>query len=128
MLARYDGNGVVAGSYTTSSVMNFSVSEKKTLEEALAGSSSVTSARDALIAGQPDKDTDLGRTFCQKVASEADSLGLAPMDAGIATWAALKNLALPATKMTNAVTGCNDVEHFQEIAQAASASGVRSGH
>jgi hypothetical protein len=109
---------VVPGSFTASSVMNFSVAEQKTLREALAGSSSVTAARDALIAA-PDEARDFGRTFCRTVASEADSLGLAPVDAGIATWAALTDLALTDTKMASALSGCNGIEHFGRIAAAA---------
>lgn len=127
MLARYNSNGVIAGSYTASSVMNFTVADKKTLKEALAGSSSVTTARDALIAAGNNAATDPARVFCRTVASEADSLGLAPVDVGIVAWAALTDLALPQTKMTNALAGCNDVEHFQEVAIAASPGAVRSG-
>jgi len=128
MLARYNGSGgVIPGSYTASSVMNFSVADKKTLKEALAGSSSVTTARDALIAAGNKAATDPARVFCRTVASEADSLGLAPLDVGIVTWAALTDLALPKEKMTSAEAGCNEVENFAEIAVAAPSSSFRQG-
>ncbi len=127
MLARYNGSGVIPGSYTASSVMNFSVADKKTLKEALAGSSSVTTARDALIGADNKAATNPARVFCRTVASEADSLGLAPLDVGIVTWAALTDLALPQEKMTSAEAGCNEVENFAEIATAAPSSNIRQG-
>jgi len=112
MLGRKEAGSFVPGSYTASSVMNFGVAEGKTLREAFAGSSSVTAARDALIAAPSDKSKQPGRVFCRTIASEADGLGLSPMDVGIATWAALTDLALPDDKMAKALEGCSGVENF----------------
>lgn len=112
LLGVHNQNALVPGSYTASSVMNFSVSEEKTLKEALAGSSSVTAARDALITAKGEEATDAGRTFCRTIALETDALGLAPLDVGIATWAALTDLALPETEMGHALTACSKVENF----------------
>ena len=46
------------------------------------------------------------------MATEADGLGLSPIDVGIATWAALTDLALPDDKMEKAVEGCSGIENF----------------
>lgn len=100
------------GSYTTAAVMNFYVSDDKTLREALAGSSSVTTARDALIKATVAGATDAGRSFCRVVASESDSLGLAPLDVGAAVWAALNDLALADDKARTARAGCAGIEYF----------------
>ncbi|HKC03312.1 MAG TPA: hypothetical protein VKC17_08420 [Sphingomicrobium sp.] len=122
MLAKVDDAGqVVPGSFTSATVMNFGVAENKTLGEALAGSSDIIAARDSLVGAEVGDSTDSGRVFCRAVQREAERLELAPIDAGLAAWAALADLALPDAKMTNAMAGCNRIEHFRAVAVASSA-------
>lgn len=120
MLAKVDDRGMIAaGSFTSATIMNFGVADNKTLGETLAGSSSVVAARDALVASADGAAADPARVYCRAVQREAESLGLAPIDAALAAWAAVADLALSDTKMSNAMTGCNRIEHFHAVVAAA---------
>ena len=123
MLAKVnDGGGPVPGSFTAATIMNFGVADDKTLGEALAGSSSVVAAHDALVAASEGDAADPARVFCRAVQREAEKLDLAPLDSALAAWAALADLALPDAKMDNAVAGCSRIEHFRSVATASAAA------
>ena len=98
-------------------VLNYLVDEKKTLREALAGSKSVSAMRDALAAAKVVKGDakaveDAARTLCRTVTAEAEALGLAPVDAGAAAWAYVRDMALDGTKQGAADRGCAGVQHY----------------
>jgi hypothetical protein len=121
MLAKVnDGGMIAAGSFTSATIMNFGVADNKTLGETLAGSSSVVAARDALVSAADTDAADPARVFCRSVQKEAESIGLAPIDAALAAWAAVADLALSDVKMSNANKGCDRIEHFQAVVAASS--------
>lgn len=129
MMARVtEGGKPIPGSFTAATVMNFSIAEDKTLGEALAGSSSVATARDAVIGATHGKEAGPARVFCRAVQREAEGLWLAPLDAALAAWAALADLALPDEKMASAVEGCSPIEHFRDVADASEAALARSNN
>lgn len=78
---------------SASAILNFLVQDQKTLRELLAGTASVTAARDAVIKAPKDKEK--ATALCRAVSSEADRVGLTPMDASATAWAYVKDMALP---------------------------------
>ncbi|HVF38247.1 MAG TPA: hypothetical protein VNA29_09940 [Sphingomicrobium sp.] len=98
---------------SVASVLNYLVDDKKTIRESLAASKSLASSRDALVAAtKPDDVTNKARTLCRAVASEAEALGLTPVDVGAVAWAYLADLALEPSKNSAAESGCSVVELY----------------
>ncbi len=101
---------------SAASILNFLVDDKKTIRESLAGSKGLTGARDLLVAAAKDQDViDKARTLCRAIVAEAETVGLAPVDAGAVAWAYLADLAFSAPKYGNARKGCSEVEHFPHV-------------
>jgi hypothetical protein len=106
------GDRISRKTVTSAAILNYLVDDKKTLREALAGVKSLVTARDALVKADNAGAIDSARSLCRVVAAEAQSLGLAPVDAGATAWAYLMDLAFTATKTVEAEKGCSDVEFY----------------
>jgi len=106
------GGRINRNTVTSAAILNYLVDDKKTLREALAGVKSLVSARDALVKADKAGAVDSARSLCRTVAAEAQSLGLAPIDAAATAWAYLIDVALSTEKAAEAEKGCSEVELY----------------
>lgn len=117
---RYEGSIFAASSGTAdgpsvpavASVLNFQVADNKTVRETLAGDSSVTDARDAVLVATKETAGDLSRKLCRAVASKADTLGFSPKDVNWVVVAYLQDMALPTDIGGRARAGCGFAPSF----------------
>lgn len=99
-------------------IMNFRVSDDKTLKAALTASNNVQTARDALLKSKKDADvSDAALTLCRATAAEADAQGFSNADVGRIVWAYLSDLALPTQSRADAFTACAQVDHWPSSAE-----------
>ncbi|HEX5257304.1 MAG TPA: hypothetical protein VFW35_00825 [Sphingomicrobium sp.] len=99
-------------------IMNFRVSDDKTLKSALTASNNVQTARDALLKSKKGADvSDAALTLCRAIAAEADAQGFSNADVGRVVWAYLSDLALPTQSRSDAFTACAQVDHWPSSAE-----------
>lgn len=97
---------------SVATVLNYLVAATTTVRKSLAASKSLGATRDALVAAKGNEVTDKARTLCRAVASEAEELGLTPVDVGTVVWAYLADLAFDKDKYSAAESGCGEVELY----------------
>ena len=94
-------------------IMNFRVSDDKTLRAALTASNNVQTARDTLLKSKDGTSvSDAALTLCRATEAEADAEGFSNADVGRVVWAYLSDLALPNDKRGDATTACSQLDHW----------------
>jgi hypothetical protein len=117
-------SGEEMSDYSAASILNFRVSDDKTLKESVTADSSVQQARDALLsAGEGQPTTDAAWAMCRAAGLRIDSLGFSAADTARGVWAYLTDLALPEKKRGPAATACSQLDHWPAPAEIAVAAG-----
>lgn len=93
-------------------IINYRVSDSKTLGEALAERPVVITARDAYLEADASKRSTAGSAYCKVISNEVAKIGFTPVDVGAAVWAAASLLPTNKSDQEKLMIACSQIDFF----------------
>lgn len=114
------GGALSVKSVSSPAILGLMVDQAKTLREALAGTATITNARDdlvkvvgKLVKGKPAAAVeDSAYRLCRLIEAKGEHLELTPIDASAIAWAYIDDLGLPASPEASAHAGCRRIGRY----------------